>query len=144
MNKERDRAPHRDAQAIKPQHRAMASDRGRGRCRERLERLAGSALDRESVQREAIADLRRMIGFDRWCWPLADPRTLLPLAGAGEHDYGPSVPRVLELEYSGDRFAAKHVLARRADSVGSLNAETGGDLARSARWDEVMRPVGYR
>jgi DNA-binding CsgD family transcriptional regulator len=83
-----------------------------------------------------------VIGFDRWCWPLADPKTLLPLAGAGEHDYGPSVPRVLELEYSSDRFAAKDVLARRANSVGSLSTETGGDLARSGRWDEVMRPVG--
>ena len=120
----------------------MASDRERRRCRGRLERLAGSALDRESIQREAIADLRRVIGFDRWCWPLADPKTLLPLAGAGEHNYGPSLPRVLELEYSSDRFAAKDVLARRANSVGSLSAETGGDLARSVRWDEVMRHAG--
>ena len=120
----------------------MASDRERRRCRGRLERLAGSALDRESIQREAIADLRRVIGFDRWCWPLADPKTLLPLAGAGEHNYGPSLPRVLELEYSSDHFAAKDVLARRANSVGSLSAETGGDLARSVRWDEVMRHAG--
>ena len=42
----------------------------------------------------------------------------------------------------GRRFAAKHVLARRANSAGSLSSETGGDLARSPRWDEVMRPVG--
>jgi DNA-binding CsgD family transcriptional regulator len=46
------------------------------------------------------------------------------------------------LEYSGDDFLAKHVLARRASAAGSLSAETGGDLARSARWDEVMRPAG--
>jgi hypothetical protein len=46
------------------------------------------------------------------------------------------------LEYSTDDFAAKHVLARRANPAGSLRAETGGDLARSPRWDEVMRPVG--
>ena len=55
---------------------------------------------------------------------------------------GPGVPRSLELEYSGDDFAAKHVLARRANPAASLSAETGGDLARSTRWDEVMRPVG--
>jgi DNA-binding CsgD family transcriptional regulator len=60
----------------------------------------------------------------------------------GEHDYGPSLPRVLELEYSTDRFAAKDVLARRVSSVGSLSADTGGDLARSARWDQVMRRTG--
>ena len=121
----------------------MASDGGRRRSRERLERLAGSALDRESIQREAIAELRRVIGFDRWCWPLADPETLLPLAsGLAEHDYGPAVARALELEYSSDRFAAMDVLARRSTPAGSLVRETRGDLARSPRWDEVLRTVG--
>lgn len=121
----------------------MASYGGRGRCRERLERLAGSALDCESVQREAIADLRRVIGFDRWCWPPADPKTLLPLCGGvAEHNYGPAVGRVLELEYSGGDFAAMDVLARRSTPADSLMRETGGDLVRSPRWDEVLRTVG--
>lgn len=99
-------------------------------------------MDRDSIRREAIVELQRVIGFDRWCWPLADPETLLPLSGLAEHDYGPGVPRSLELEYSGQDFAAKHFLGSRANSTGSLDAETGGDLARSPRWDEVMRPVG--
>ncbi|HYK67477.1 MAG TPA: hypothetical protein VEV45_05990, partial [Streptosporangiaceae bacterium] len=101
------------------------------RCRERLERLAASTLDCESMQRVAIADLQRLVGFDRWCWPLADPQTLLPLGGVAEHDYGPRLSRALELEYSGGDFVAKDVLARRANSAGSLSTETGGDLARS-------------
>lgn len=120
----------------------MATERERARCRERLERLSRSRLDCDSIRREAIAELQRVIGFDRWCWPLADPETLLPGSGLAEHDFGPGIPRSLELEYSGDDFAAKHVLARRASSAGSLGTETGGDLARCRRWDEVMRPVG--
>jgi DNA-binding CsgD family transcriptional regulator len=120
----------------------MATARERARSRERLERLSDSSLDSEAIRREAIAELQHVIGFDRWCWPLADPETLLPSGGIAEHDYGPGVPRALELEYSGDDFAAKHVLARRSNSAGSLSTETGGDLARSPRWDEVMRPVG--
>jgi DNA-binding CsgD family transcriptional regulator len=120
----------------------VASERKRARCRERLERLSESTLDCESIQREAIADLRRVIGFDRWCWPFADSDTLLPLSGVAEHNFGPSVPRMLELEYSDDHFAAKHVLARRANPAASLSTETGGDLAVSGRWDEVMRPAG--
>ena len=83
-----------------------------------------------------------MIGFDRWCWPLADPETLLPGSGLAVHEFGPRIPRSLELEYSSDRFAAKHVLARRANSAGSLTVETAGDLAQCQRWDEVMRPTG--
>jgi DNA-binding CsgD family transcriptional regulator len=120
----------------------MATERERARCRERLEVLSASALDCESIRREAVADLQRVIGFDRWCWPLADPQTLLPLDAVAEHDYGPGVPRLLELEYSSDDRAAKHLLARRANPAASLSAETDGDLPNSPRWDEVMRPVG--
>jgi DNA-binding CsgD family transcriptional regulator len=122
--------------------RTVATARERGRCRERLTRLSQSRLDAGSIPREAIAELQRVIGFDRWCWPLADPQTLIPLRGDAVHDYGPGVARSLELEYSGTDFAAMDVLARRAIPVGSLSADTGGDLARSPRWDEVLRPVG--
>jgi DNA-binding CsgD family transcriptional regulator len=86
--------------------------------------------------------LQRLIGFERWCWPLADPTTLLPLGGVADHDYGPGVSRALELEYSGGDFAAKDVLARRLSPAGCLSAETGGDLARSPRWDQVLRAAG--
>jgi DNA-binding CsgD family transcriptional regulator len=105
-------------------------------------RLGDSGLDAESIQREAIADLRRVIGFNRWCWPLADPQTLIPLAGAAEHDYGPGVARSLELEYAGGDVATMGALARQPVPVGSLSVETGRDLARSPRWDEILRPVG--
>lgn len=52
------------------------------------------------------------------------------------------MPRSLELEYSTDEFAAKQVVARRPHPVASLAIETHGDLGRSARWDEVLRPAG--
>jgi DNA-binding CsgD family transcriptional regulator len=121
----------------------VATARDRLRCRERLERLSESSLDRESIQREAIADLRRVIGFDRWAWPLADPEAQVPAGGGiAEHDYGPAVGRGLELEYSGGDVATMNMAVRRPNPVGSLSAETGGDLARSPRWDEVLRPVG--
>ena len=120
----------------------VATERERARCRERLELLSESSLDCESLRREALRELQRVIGFDRWCWALADPDTLIPLGGIAEHDYGPGVPRELELEYSGDDFAAMDVLARRVKPAASLSIETGGDLARSPRWDQVLRPVG--
>jgi len=120
----------------------MATARERARCRERLERLSGSGLDCDSLRREAVGDLQRVIGFERWCWPLADPESLLPASGIAQHDYVPAVSRSLELEYSTDRFAAKHLLARRANAAASMSAETCGDLSRSPRWDEAMRPVG--
>src|ERR687888_654600 len=104
----------------------MASTRELSRCRERLDSLSSSTLDHESFRREAIACLRRAVGFDRWCWPLADPESLVTSSGLAEHNYGTSVPRSLELEYSVDGFAAKPLLPRRAKPAASLQQETGG------------------
>ena len=119
----------------------MSTWRQRDRCRERLERLGRSSVRRDVLQREAIGELR-VVGFERWCWPAADPETLVPGLGVADHDYGPLLSRALELEYAGGDYAAKDVVARRPRPVGSLNTDTKGDLARSSRWDEVLRPVG--
>jgi hypothetical protein len=54
----------------------MITERERTSCREHLGRVGESSLDCESLRRKVIAELRRVIGFDRWCWPLADPDTL--------------------------------------------------------------------
>jgi DNA-binding CsgD family transcriptional regulator len=122
--------------------RLVATARERNRCRERLAQLDDSSLDCGSIQHEAVALLRGVIGFDRWCWPLGDPEALIPLTGAAEHDYGPGVGRALELEYSGGDFATMSELAAKPYPAASLSAATAGDLARSPRWDEVLRPVG--
>lgn len=120
----------------------MASERELSRCRERIDALSQSSLDCGALRLEAIRYLKHTIGFDRWCWPLADPETLVTSSGLAEHNFGPSVPRSLQLEYSEDAFAAKHVLARRARPVASLKEETHGDVTRSPRWDEVLGPAG--
>jgi len=120
----------------------VATERDRSRCRESLHSLADATLDADALRHEAVALLQRTIGFDRWCWPLADPEALIPLSGLAQHDYGPSVPRVLELEFSGVDVAAMDDVARRRSPVGALSRETGGDLARSLRWDEVLRLLG--
>ena len=114
----------------------------RSRSRERLVRIAEATLDSTSVRYEVVAELKRVIGFERWAWPLADPQTHIPLAGIAEHDYGRAIPRLLELEYQAEDFAGMTTLARRSSPAASLQIETGGDPARSRRWDEVLRAVG--
>lgn len=120
----------------------MASERERERCLERLTKLAGATLDSEAFRYEAVVGLKRALGFDRWGWPLADPETLVTLGGVADHNYGPAIPRLLELEYGGDDFAGMRSVAQRRSPVGSLAVETRADLARSRRWDEVLRPAG--
>lgn len=54
----------------------MGTERARTRCPERLERLCASKLDSYLLRREAIAEVKLAIGFERWCAPLPDPDTL--------------------------------------------------------------------
>jgi hypothetical protein len=56
----------------------MMRERGRARCRGKLELLADSDLDVDSLRLEAIEHLRAAIGFDLWCVPLVDPDSLIP------------------------------------------------------------------
>ena len=88
----------------------MTSERRRTRGLERLERLAAADLDVDGVRLEAIEEIARVVGFRRWCFVLADPDAL-----------------------------AKHRIAGLETPVRTLSGATGGDLARSRRWDECLR-----
>lgn len=116
-------------------------DRLRSRARERVEALASSGLDSETVRREAIAALRPAVGFDRWCWPLTDPSSTVSTSGIAEFDLWAEVPRIAALEEHGD-VTSKPALALGEQASVSLHSATGGDLSRSTRWRECLRPYG--
>ena len=94
--------------------------------------LADAALDADALRQEAVALLQQTVGFDRWCWPLADPEALIPLSGLAHHDYGPSVPRVLELEFSGADVAPMDDVARRRTQSTSDATGAAGDSPANA------------
>jgi DNA-binding CsgD family transcriptional regulator len=115
--------------------------RERNRCRERLEVLAAAGLDAEEGRRAAIAELHRAVGFERWCWPMTDPASGLSTSGIGEFDFWPSLPTLVALEEHGDVTSKPRlVLGRRASLA--LSVATGGELTRSRRWRECLRPYG--
>jgi DNA-binding CsgD family transcriptional regulator len=121
----------------------MATDRARSRCLERLERLAGSEdQDVTSLRREVIFELRRAIGFDRWCAPLVDPDTLISHTGVAETDHIAELPRLQLYDGSLREPNSGVALARNCERVGILSALTGGDLARSQRWQECLKRFG--
>jgi hypothetical protein len=120
----------------------MATARVRSRCRERLELLADSAEDVDSLRREVIAELRRTIGFDRWCAPLVDPDTLIAHTGIAETDHIGELPRLQLNDASVREPDNGAALVRNHDRVGVLSALTGGDLARSQRWRESLQRFG--
>ena len=114
-------------------------ERVRNRACERLEALADASLDSEEARREAIAVLRPAVGFQRWCWPLTDPTSALSSSGIAEFDLWPELPRIAVLEEHGDITSKPAIALGKRASV-TLNAATGGDLARSIRWRECLRP----
>ncbi|HEX8969709.1 MAG TPA: helix-turn-helix transcriptional regulator [Chloroflexota bacterium] len=119
----------------------MSTDWQRSRCRERLLGLADSSLGSVELRLEAMALLKRSLGFERWCWTIGDPESLLAGGDLAEADLWPVMPRSFTLEQRGDVNAA-HVLARGGRSVAGLSSATNGDLALSRCWDECLRPHG--
>jgi DNA-binding CsgD family transcriptional regulator len=116
-------------------------ERVRNRARVRLEAVASARLASDEARREAIAVLRPAVGFERWCWPLTDPESALSTSGIAEFDLWAEIPRIAALEEHGD-VTSKPGLVLGARASVSLSAATGGDLARSRRWRECLRPYG--
>jgi DNA-binding CsgD family transcriptional regulator len=116
-------------------------ERARHRCRERIAALIDADLDAEQARRAAITELRKAIGFARWCWPLTDPDTGLAMSGIGEFDFAASLPRLVALEEQGDVTNKPQLIVGARRSV-ALSAATRGDLMRSRRWRECLRPYG--
>jgi DNA-binding CsgD family transcriptional regulator len=117
------------------------TERVRSRARERVEALAQAGLGDEEARLEAIAALRPALGFERWCWPLTDPASALSTSGIAEFDLWREVPRIAALEEHGDVTSKPGLVHAERASV-ALSAATGGDLARSTRWRECLRPYG--
>jgi DNA-binding CsgD family transcriptional regulator len=115
--------------------------RARNRCRERLETLAGADLDADEARQETIVELRRVVGFERWCWPLTDPDSALSISGIGEVDFWPSLARLVSLEHGDDVTSKPSLLSGPRASV-ALSEATRGDLALSRRWRECLHPYG--
>jgi DNA-binding CsgD family transcriptional regulator len=117
----------------------MGTDTARDRARADLTRLTGARLDNDGFRWEAAAVLRRAVGFDGWCWLLADPEARLPTRDLGENAVGGQSVR---------RFSRRHPEAsalpwqRSAGPVVVTSAVTGGDLARDPVWRETFGPAG--
>lgn len=116
-------------------------ERERNRARERLAAFAASGPPAAEAQTTAIAILRRAVGFERWCWPRTDPASGVANGGTAEFDLWSEVPRMAALEEHGDVTRKPSLVAGPRASV-SLSAATGGDLSRSTRWRECLRPHG--
>lgn len=116
-------------------------ERTRSHARDRLRGLADASLGPDEACFAAITILRNAIGFERWCWPRTDPGSALATSGLAEFDLWDEVPRIAALEEHGDITSKPRLVLGPRASI-SLHAAAGGDLARSTRWHECLRPHG--
>jgi len=101
-----------------------------------------AGLDAASLRDEVLRRLRRIMTVDAAFFGTVDPQTLLFTSAVAEGPLGAATPLFLDNEYGRadvNKFAA---LAEAADPVSSLDRATRGDRAGSARYREVMSPLG--
>ncbi len=114
----------------------------RQRAMDRIAELSGRGHDLVTFWQEATEAIARAVPFHLTpCFYTLDPATLL--ATSHYHDGLPEIPPAwLALEYSSADFNQMAVVARSTAGVGTLDEATGGDVSRSAKYRETMRPFG--
>lgn len=111
--------------------------------RHAIGRFASDTAAWPPVRHDLIAQLRRVVGFDSFCVFQNDPLGLMPAAALGDNQAISANPRLfwqIEMQQP-DVNKACH-LVQAPCPVAALSAATGGDLARSTRWHELLRPAG--
>lgn len=120
----------------------MASSWARTSARDRIERICVAGLDPTTLRLEVLTELRRVVGFDTYAWPLADPQTGVGLAPlAADIPFVQELPLLMKLKYLSviNRWTT---LAAQPAPVGLLGEVTGGDLARSLLWRGLLCRYG--
>jgi DNA-binding CsgD family transcriptional regulator len=113
------------------------------RAREDLTRLCAGERDIAELVDEADELVASVVPHDGACWHTTDPATLIETTFR-TIDLPPRHERVAELEYGVPDYNKFAMLARARQHSGVLSEATGGQLHRSARYREIMHPVGYR
>jgi len=99
--------------------------------------------DLGTVRDRFLRTLRRVVPFDAAFMAGADPDSLLFTSVFADDALRASAPQFLDNEFGAAPDVNRFVdLARAVDPVGSLDDATRGERGRSARWREIMGPLG--
>ncbi|MEU0853241.1 LuxR C-terminal-related transcriptional regulator [Streptomyces flaveolus] len=107
-----------------------------------IQTLCRAGLDAGALHTGFLKRLRTIMPVDAAFFATVDPATLLFTSAAAEEPLDTATPLFLENEFGRrdvNKFAA---LAETAPAVSSLDQATGGKRTSSARYREVMAPLG--
>ena len=115
-----------------------AGRRSPARLVERVERLCREIADERPLRIALVEELRRSVGFDWYAWLLTDAETEVGGSPLADTPSLPDLPRLIRFKYL---TALNRWTSLDATAV-TLRAATGGVLARSLLWRDVLS--GYR
>ena len=101
-----------------------------------------AGLDAAALREEVLRRLRRMLPVDAAFFATVDPMTLLFTSAAADEPLGAATPLFLDNEFGREDVNKFAVLAESADPVASLDRATRGQRPASARYREIMGPLG--
>src|SRR4051794_27239427 len=104
-------------------------------ARGRIERICSAPADARTLRLRLLPELSRAVPFDAYAWPLTDPETEVGSAPLADVPCLPELPRLIRLRYLA---AVNRWTALGRDPVALLAEATGGDLARSLIWRELL------
>lgn len=111
------------------------------RANARVLELCRSADDDRILRRQVLEELRPVVGFDFYAWLLTDPATSVGASPLAHVAWLQDLPRQIELKY---RSTVNRWTALNDTPVALLDEATGGDLARSLVWRELLVRHGVR
>jgi DNA-binding CsgD family transcriptional regulator len=107
-----------------------------------IDRLADDGLDVAGFRTESLRLLRTLLSIDAAFYATVDPATMLFTSASAEGPLAAVAPQFLDNEFGRSDVNKFANLARSTDPVGSLDAATEGDRPSSARYREVISPLG--
>lgn len=107
-----------------------------------LVRRCQAGLDLPQLQREVLQRLRQIVPVDAAFFATVDPATMLFTGAVSEEPLLAATHLFLDNEFGAEDVNKFTALAGSDDHVGSLDRATVDDRAGSARYREIMAPLG--
>ena len=101
-----------------------------------------AGLDAADLRDEVLRRLRRIMSVDAAFFGTVDPHTLLFTSAVADEPLRAATALFLDNEYGREDVNKFAALAESADPVASLDRATRGHRLASARYQEIMAPLG--
>jgi DNA-binding NarL/FixJ family response regulator len=113
----------------------MGSAAAYTRARDSIARICRSDAGPRTLRLDALAAIRRAVGFDSYAWLITDPETSVGSSPLADVPCLPELPQLIRLKY----LTAINRWTGLPRGAVSLSAATGGELSQSLMWRELLQ-----